>query len=259
MKQSEIVQGIFRNMRKKSRTKGVAENSQSKEIVETSQSKEVAEISQPKELTYTEARNMLDDAVQELKSHGVIDPTIDTPYPLVSWSTQDHKFVARMTSGFTIFITSIVSVGLASANSSLWICSALSGLLVGTILHTIFSSKLYNGITNNSFERAVIKLFFNKEAKMKLEDYRQKFEEYKKLEEPYRLVVELTRAQLEKDQVFKTLHEGGYYAILNDEGEKVMLSDEEYKRRNPTIAEKKLSERHNKLMKQIEAKMSHMT
>lgn len=223
---------------------------------------QTAESLQSSKLPVKDARTMLDLAVEEIEDYGVVDPTKSNPYPLFYWNIMadngdEYKLVSRGIFALVLVVIGAGCIEFAMEGIS-WTGFALFGLFGATVLHTCLNLKLYNGITDNIFKRAITKLFFRKESKEILEAHRQKFEEYKKLEEPLKLFIDITRNQLEKDKVFETLHKNGEYVFLLDNGKIFSLSEEEYRSRNPEIMAREFSDRHDKLMKKIETKMMNM-
>lgn len=132
-------------------------------------------------------------------------------------------------------------------------------LVLGGMVFSYYNGRLCDGITDNIFQRAIIKLFFSKKSKKKLENNREKFIKYKELEEPQKIFVELTRKELEKENVFniinETAEENGGYVVLTEDGHFHRVSREKYEELNPQIPLEEQALKSSKLMKQIEIKM----
>lgn len=135
----------------------------------------------------------------------------------------------------------------------------LSSTIIGTAIYAYYNSRLYDGINQNIFQRAIVKMFFTKKSKKKLEANRQKFIEYKKLEEPLKAFIELTRKELERDNVFNIVNRNpsktNGYVVLTEDGKLYKVSREEYEELNPKLlADKQLAKRDN-LLEQLQIKM----
>ena len=132
-------------------------------------------------------------------------------------------------------------------------------LVLGGIGFSYYNGRLCDGITDNIFQRAIIKLFFGKKSKKKLENNREKFMKYKELEEPQKIFLELTRKELEKENVFNIVNENagenGGYVVLTEGGNFYRVPREKYEELNPQILLEEQALKSSKLMKQIEIKI----
>lgn len=131
------------------------------------------------------------------------------------------------------------------------------------IAGSIYSKRLlYDGINENRFQRTIIKMFFGRKSKQKLKENRLEYSRYKELKKAFDILVELTRQELESENVFnivnETLNKQGKHIVLEEGSNIRQLEFEEYAKNHPEVLEQKYEKSKEEIMEQIEFKLNKL-
>lgn len=168
---------------------------------------------------------------------------------------------------------SIFSLGSAVVGSMLF--GGLLSVLGGTAFYApmvciplgiagsiYYNSLFYDGVGENRLQRAIIKMFFGRKAKQKLKENKLSYSRHLELKEPFDILVELTRQELESDNVFNIINEylntQGKHLILDENGRFKEFELEEYEKIHPEILEQKHEKSKHEIMEQIELKVNKL-
>lgn len=125
-----------------------------------------------------------------------------------------------------------------------------------------YNSLFYDGVGENRLQRAIIKIFFGRKAKQKLEENKKDYSRYLELKEPFDVLVKLTRQELESENVFNIINEHlnaqGKHLILGEDGRFKEFELEEYEKVHPEILEQKHEKNKKDIMEQIELKFNRI-